>query len=417
MAIAANTTVTWQSVAATEFMRSSTGSGLSGQDSAIWVRPAGSSSWYLLGVSERFGSGRAGVVRVESYDFQARWFGVYEVKSAVSIAANTTVTWQSVAATEFMRSSTGSGLSGQDSAIWVRPAGRRRGIFSGYPNGSGQVVQELLPSSYDFQARWFGVYEVKSAVAIAANTTVTWQSVAATEFMRSSTGSGLSGQDSAIWVRPAGTSSWYFSGYPNGSGQVVQELLASSYDFQARWFGVYEVKSAVAISANTTVTWQSVAATEFMRSSTGSGLSGQDSAIWVRPAGTSSWYFSGYPNGSGQVVQELFAVELRLPGPLVRCVRGEVGGRDLGEHDRDVAGRGGHAQPVVVDRFGVDGSGQCDLGAAGRHVVVVLLRVSERLGSSRAGAARRQLRRAVPLARRVPGVVGERRRTARRRSR
>ena len=176
----------------------------------------------FLGVSEWFGSGRAGVVASSSYDFEARWFGVYEVKSAVSVPADTTVTWQSVAATEFMRSSTGSGLSGQDSAIWVRPAGTSNWYFSGYPNGSGQVVQELLVSSYDFEARWFGVYEVKSAVSIPADTTVTWQTVAATEFMRASTGSGLTGQDSAIWVRPAGTSSLVFLGVSEwfGSGRA-----------------------------------------------------------------------------------------------------------------------------------------------------------------------------------------------------
>ena len=51
--------------------------------------------------------------------------------------------------------------------------------------------------------------------------------------------SGLSGQDSAIWVRPNGTSSWYFSGYPNASGQVAQEVLVASYDVQFRWLGVY----------------------------------------------------------------------------------------------------------------------------------------------------------------------------------
>ena len=132
-----------------------------------------------------------------------------------------------------------------------------------------------------------------------------------------------------MWVRPAGSSGWYFSGYPNGSGQVAQELLPSSYDFQARWFGVYQVQSAVAISANSTVTFQTYAATEFMRSSTGAGLSGQDSAIWVRPAGSSGWYFSGYPNGSGQVAQELLASSLRLPGAVVRRLRRAVGGADL----------------------------------------------------------------------------------------
>ena len=186
----------------------------------------------------------------------------------VTLNGDTTVTFQPSTSTLRMRSSTGAALSGQDSAIWWRSTGSSSWSFAGYPDASGNVSISLMGGTYDFEARWFGVYEVKSAVAISGATTVTWQTLAATEFMRSSSGSGLSGQDSAIWVRPAGTSSWYFSGYPNGSGQVVQEVLASSYDFQARWFGVYEVKSAVAVASNTTVTWQTLAATEFMRSST-----------------------------------------------------------------------------------------------------------------------------------------------------
>ena len=408
VAIAANSTVTFQTYAATEFMRSSTGAGLSGQDSAIWVRPAGSSGWYFSGYPNSSGQ-VAQELLASSYDFQARWFGVYGVQSAVPILSNTTVTWQTYAATEFMRSSSGAGLSGQDSAMWVRPAGSSGWYFSGYPNGAGQVAQELLASSYDFQARWFGVYQVQSAVAIAANSTVTFQTYAATEFMRSSTGAGLSGQDSAIWVRPAGSSGWYFSGYPNSSGQVAQELLASSYDFQARWFGVYGVQSAVPILSNTTVTWQTYAATEFMRSSSGAGLSGQDSAIWVRPAGLVGLVLLGVSERFGSGRAGVVAVELRLPGAVVRRVPGAVGGCDRRQLDRDVPGRSRHAEPLVLDGVGVVRSGQCDLGAAGGHVGLVLLGLSEQLGSSRAAAARRQLRRAVPLARRLSGVVGQRR--------
>ena len=227
------------------------------------------------------------------------------MQTAVSITTGTTVTWQSAPATEYMRSSTGGGLTGQDSAIWVRPTGTTAWTFSGYPNSSGQVVQELLPGSYDFEARWLGIYQVQSAVPIIAATTVTWQSVAATEYMRSSAGGGLTGQDGAIWVRPTGTTAWTFSGYPNSSGQVVQELLPGSYDFEARWLGIYQVQSAVSITAATTVTWQAEAATLSLLSSTGSGLTGQDSAIWVRPTGTTSWTFAGYPNGSGQVIEQL----------------------------------------------------------------------------------------------------------------
>ena len=49
------------------------------------------------------------------------------------------------------------------------------------------------------------------------------------------------------------------------------------------------------------MTFQLGTVTLQMLSSTGSGLTGQDSAIWWRPAGTSTWTFAGYPNSSGNV--------------------------------------------------------------------------------------------------------------------
>ena len=124
--------------------------------------------------------------------------------------------------------------------------------FSGYPNGSGQVAQELFPSSYDFAARWFGNDPVQSAVTISANTTVTFQQACNAE-PPVSTGSGLSGQDSAIWVRPAARSSGT-SQNTNGSGQVAQDLLAGSYDVQFRWLGTYQTSSAVAVNGATAIT-------------------------------------------------------------------------------------------------------------------------------------------------------------------
>jgi prepilin-type N-terminal cleavage/methylation domain-containing protein len=304
--ITEDTTVTFQTFAATEYLRSSTGGGVSGGDSAMWVLPTGTSSWFFSGYPNANGQ----VVQqllAGTYDFRARWIGQLEIQSGIAITADTTITFQTYGVTEFLRSSTGGGVSGGDSAMWARPTGTTDWTFSGYPNGSGQVVQQLFAGTYDFRARWIGQLEIQSAVPVAADTTVTFQTFAATEHLRSSTGGGVSGGDSAMWARPAGTSSWFFSGYPNGSGQVVQQLLAGTYDFRARWIGVLEVQSAVPVAADTTVTFQTFAATELLRSSTGTGLSGGDSAMWVQPTGTSSYFFSGYPNGSGQVVQQLLA--------------------------------------------------------------------------------------------------------------
>ena len=246
------------------------------------------------------------------------------------------MTWQTYAATEFMRSSTGSGLSGQDSAIWVRPAGSSGWYFSGYPNGSGQVAQELLPSSYDFQARWFGVYQVQSAVAISANSTVTFQGEAVTLSLLSSTGSGLSGQDSAIWVRPAGSSGWYFSGYPNSSGQVAQQLLDGSYDVQFRWLGAYQVSSANAVSGATTIAVNAAALNITARkTSDNSVVSG--AATYVNTGG--GYFFIGYTDGSGQS-----AAQVLVGTVSVQCTKSPL----TGTNSNLAVGAGGTSTTVML---------------------------------------------------------------------
>jgi prepilin-type N-terminal cleavage/methylation domain-containing protein len=291
-----DTTVTFQQAAVTLQMLSSTGAGLSGQDSAIWWRPTGTSNWSFAGYPNSAGSVNISLVS-GNYDFEARWFGVYQVQSAVAVSSSLTVTFQAYAVTEFMSASNGSGLSGQDSAIWVRPAGTSSWYFSGYPNGSGQVVQQLLGSSYDFEARWFGVYQVQSAVAVSSSLTVTFQGQAVTLSLLSSTGSGLSGQDSAIWVRPAGTSSWYFSGYPNSAGQVAQQLLNGSYDVQFRWLGTYQVSAANAVNSATTIAVNAAALNITARKTSDNGVV-SGAATYVNTGG--GYFFVGYTNGSGQ---------------------------------------------------------------------------------------------------------------------
>ncbi|MGO9876956.1 MAG: hypothetical protein ACLPVY_24535 [Acidimicrobiia bacterium] len=300
VSVSSPTTVAFNMNTLTVQLLSASGAGQSG--GSVSVTPAGGST-FSLGTTNSSGIVTATVLD-GTYTISMTYNSATSTQTA-TVSGATTVTFQPSTVTLQMLASTGSGLSGQDSAIWWRPTGTSSWSFAGYPNSSGDVSISLLQGTYDFEARWFGTYQVQSAVAVSSNMTVTWQAFAATEFMSASNGSGLSGQDSAIWVEPTGTSSWYFSGYPNSSGQVVQQLLGGTYDFEARWFGTYQVQSAVAVSSNTTVTFQADAVTLSLLSSTGSGLSGQDSAIWVRPTGTSSWYFSGYPNSSGQVVQQL----------------------------------------------------------------------------------------------------------------
>ena len=274
------TTVAFNMHTLTVKLLSTAGSPLSG--GSVSVTPSGGSA-FSLGTTNSSGVVTASVLD-GPYSISMTYNSATSTQTP-TLSADTTVTFQMVTAALQMRSSTGAGLSGQDSAIWWRPAGTSSWVFAGYPDGSGNVSLSILPGELDFKGAV--VRCVRGEVG--GHDLVGVDRDVATRRRRSSCGSsagaGLSGQDSAIWVRPAGSGGWSFSGYPNGSGQVVQELLASSYDFEARWFGVFSVQSAVAIAANTTVTFQSVLATEYMRSSAGAGLSGQDSAIWVRPAG------------------------------------------------------------------------------------------------------------------------------------
>ena len=215
------------------------------------------------------------------------------------------LTFQTTLATLRMLSSTGSGLTGADSAMFVRQSGTSTWIISGTTDASGTIAQELFAATYDVEARWFGATAVQSAVDVHAPATITFQTKPATLRMLSSTGSGLSGQDEAMWVRQSGTSSWYITDTPVG-GAVSQELLAGSYDVRSRWFGVFAQQSSVVVNGATTVTFSAVPLTLRMFTSTGSGLTGQDEAMWVRQTGTTPYFFLGAPPASGVAVQELF---------------------------------------------------------------------------------------------------------------
>ena len=177
---------------------------------------------------------------------------------------------------------------------------------------------------------------MQSAVTISANTTVTFQGQAATLSLLSSTGSGLSGQDSAIWVRPAGTSSWYFSGYPNGSGQVAQDLLAGSYDVQFRWLGTYQTSSAVAVNSATAITVNAAALNITARkTSDNDAVSG--AAAYVITGGGS--FFVGYTDGSGQ-----YPAQVLVGTVNVQCTKSPI----TGTNNNVVVPSGGTSTTVML---------------------------------------------------------------------
>ncbi len=313
--------IAFHTALATLRLLASTGAGLSGQDAALFVRVAGAVAWSFSGYPD--GSGTvAQELLAGVYDVDARWFRVDSVQSgiAVAVGAPVTVTFRTKLATLRMLASDGSGLSGHDGALFVRPVGTSTWSSAGAPDASGTVAQELFAATYDVEARWFGAQAVQSSLAVDGPITVTFQATRATLQMLSSTGTGLSGQDESLWVRQSGTSAWYQTD-PPGSGVVAQELLPGVYDVRSRWFGVFVQQSNVAVLGPVAVTFTSVPVTLKMLTSSGSGLAGEDEAMWVRSTGTAPYFFLGAPPASGVLVQELFAasydVKFRWTGSTV----------------------------------------------------------------------------------------------------
>ncbi len=309
VSVSGGTTVTFRTAPATSVLLASTNAGLSGQDAAFFFRVNGTAPWTLTGAPDASGSAVQELFP-GTYDFETRWFGMFAGQSAVvvSTSAPPTITFRTAPATLQLLASTGAGLTGQDGAFFVRPNGALPWTLSGHPDATGTVVQELLPGAYDVDARWFAADSVQSAVSVVAGqpVTVTFQTKLATLRLLSSGGSGLSGYDGAIWVRPTGTTPWILTGALDASGTVAQELLAGTYDVEARWFGAFDSQSAVGVSGPTTVAFHTKPATLRMVSSTGPGLAGQDESMWVRQSGTSTWYQTATPV-NGVVPQELFA--------------------------------------------------------------------------------------------------------------
>src|SRR5262249_13218886 len=136
------------------------------------------------------------------------------------------------------------------------------------------------------------------AVNVNPPTTVTFTAVPLTLRMLTSSGSGLTGQDEAMWVRQTGTSSYFFLGAPPASGVFVQEVFAATYDAKFRWTGSNVTLGSNAVSSPTTVTISAVpVVVTCRRQSDGTAVSGATGSV-VNGATT---YPFGTSNASGVV--------------------------------------------------------------------------------------------------------------------
>jgi hypothetical protein len=300
---AAPPTVSFHTTLATLRLLASTGAGLSGADGAFFVRVNGSSIWTLSGYPDASGQ-VAQELFAGTYDVDARWFGVDSVQTAIGVVAGVpgSVAFHTTLATLRMLSSTGTGLAGQDEAMWVRQYGTSTYYQTATPS-AGVVAQELFVGAYDVKARWFNALVAQADVVVNGPVTITFTSIPMTMRMLTSTGSGLTGQDEAMWVRPTGTTNYFFLGAPPANGVLVQELFAGTYDAKFRWTGSTVTLGSNALSSPQTVTISAVpVVVTCHRQSDGTAVSGATGS--VVNGGTT--YPFGTSNASGVVNMQAF---------------------------------------------------------------------------------------------------------------
>ena len=226
------------------------------------------------------------------------------------------------------------------------------------------MTTQVLPAIYDVTMTYASHSMTKTSIASTPPTTVPFTTHTLTVKLLTAGGAGLSG--GSVTVTPTGDSSFSL-GSTNASGIVTATVLDGPYTIAMSYSGMTSTQTADTERGHDgdLPDRHDHAEDVFVDRC---GLSGQDSAIWWRPAGHLEWSFAGYPNGSGIVTMSMLPGNYDFEAGLVQRVRGEVGGRDHRRVDRDVAVGRGDGVHAGLDRFGTARPGQRDLGAAGGDV-------------------------------------------------
>ena len=151
------TVTTFQFENTVVWLRSSAGAGL--PFGVVTATPAAGGASIALGATD--GSGSVTAVLLDgTYDVTVNFLNETSTQT-VTVAGASTITFRFVTVTVRLVQSTGATLAGGDGAFWYRPAGSSSWTTLGSPGGSGIVAVDVLPSNYDFQARWFGITQVQ----------------------------------------------------------------------------------------------------------------------------------------------------------------------------------------------------------------------------------------------------------------
>jgi Tfp pilus assembly protein PilE len=296
--VTSGTVVTFPAVTLTVRLRDATGSGVNG---AFVELGAAGGSIFPIGITPAAGDVVAEVLP-GAYDITVISGSLSSTRTAVTVNAPTLVDFTVGTTVVELRAVDGTGLSG--GAITVTPpAGPPVSFGSTGPNGKASLT--LLRGDYDIALRYNGMTSTQS-VEITGDATVVYQLARVTVHMATSRGGPLSGGDAATSYRPAGSSTWWLVGTPDGAGDTTVDVLPAAYDFEAQWSGMTSAQSGIAISGATTVTFRTASVPLRLLSSVGAGLSAPDAAFSMRVEGVSAWRLAGTPDSTGTLSIELF---------------------------------------------------------------------------------------------------------------
>ncbi len=191
----------------------------------------GGGAWSVMGTT-----GAAGTVNAPlaegTYDIEATLYGATNQLQGIAVQSGTLMVLPTVALTTQLLDVNGVGVA--NAAMSVRHSGANawQPIGTTAPGGGGFTVQ-VLPGDYDAQAVWNTSTDTRSAVTIAAATTVTFRMTRVSVKLHTAAGSAVVG--ATVVARIHGSTSIVATVVSAANGVALEQLLPGNYDLSASY--------------------------------------------------------------------------------------------------------------------------------------------------------------------------------------